>query len=139
MLVLDTNHLRELAYRSAHGIRLSERLDDSGSDAVTTVVCAQESVRGRMARIAAARRTSDEVDAYARFAEEIGFLSRFTILPWDAEAAERFARFRSMGIRIGTMDLKIACICIEHDVVLLTRNTVDFAGIPGLRFENWLD
>ncbi len=37
------------------------------------------------------------------------------------------------------MDLKIACIAITHDATLLTRNTVDFARVPGLHFENWLD
>ncbi len=37
------------------------------------------------------------------------------------------------------MDLKIACIVLEYDATLLTRNTVDFAKVPGLRFENWLD
>jgi tRNA(fMet)-specific endonuclease VapC len=48
-------------------------------------------------------------------------------------------KFRSQGIRIGTLDLKIAAITIAHDATLLTRNTVDFAKVPGLRFENWLD
>jgi len=30
-------------------------------------------------------------------------------------------------------------IAITRDATLLTRNTVDFAQVPGLRFENWLD
>ena len=37
------------------------------------------------------------------------------------------------------MDLKIACIVLAHDASLLTRNASDFAQVPGLRFENWLD
>jgi tRNA(fMet)-specific endonuclease VapC len=60
-------------------------------------------------------------------------------LPWDDEAATRFRSFRQQGIRIGTMDLKIACIVLEYDAVLLTRNRSDFEKVPGLRFENWLD
>lgn len=47
--------------------------------------------------------------------------------------------FQKRRIRIGTMNLKIACIAITHDATLLTRNTVDFTRVPGLRFENWLD
>ena len=42
-------------------------------------------------------------------------------------------------LRCGTMDLKIAAICLVHDGLLLTRNLSDFAKIPGLRVENWLD
>jgi tRNA(fMet)-specific endonuclease VapC len=37
------------------------------------------------------------------------------------------------------MDLKIASIALAHDATLLTRNTRDFAQVPGLRIENWLD
>jgi len=35
--------------------------------------------------------------------------------------------------------LKIACIALVHDATLLTRNAADFAQVPGLRFENWLE
>ena len=61
------------------------------------------------------------------------------VLPVDVESCAAFARFRSLGIRIGTQDLRIACITLAHDATLLTRNTVDFAQVPGLRFENSLD
>jgi predicted nucleic acid-binding protein len=37
------------------------------------------------------------------------------------------------------MDLKIACIALEHDATLLSRNAVDLEKVPGLRVENWLD
>jgi tRNA(fMet)-specific endonuclease VapC len=42
-------------------------------------------------------------------------------------------------VRIGSMDLKIACVALAHDATLLTRNTTDFAQIAGLRIENWVD
>ena len=64
---------------------------------------------------------------------------RWLVLPFDQEAADLFRQFQKQRIRICTMDLKIACITIAHDATLLTRNTVDFAQVPGLRFENWLD
>jgi predicted nucleic acid-binding protein len=32
----------------------------------------------------------------------------------------------------------IASITLAHDATLLTRNTQDFAGVPGLKTENWL-
>ena len=71
--------------------------------------------------------------------ERIEFFASWLMFDWDAEAAGRFQQFRAQGVRIGAQDLKIACITIEHDATLLTRNTVDFAKVPGLRFENWLD
>jgi len=35
--------------------------------------------------------------------------------------------------------MKIAAITLAHGAALLTRNIADFAKVPGLRFENWLD
>jgi tRNA(fMet)-specific endonuclease VapC len=61
------------------------------------------------------------------------------ILPWDQEAVDAFNRLRAQGTRVGTQDMKIAAIALAHDALLLTRNAVDFARVPGLRFENWLD
>jgi tRNA(fMet)-specific endonuclease VapC len=46
---------------------------------------------------------------------------------------------RHAGVRIGSMDLKIACIVLAHDATLLSRNTSDFSQVPGLRLENWLE
>ena len=66
-------------------------------------------------------------------------LGDLTILPFDREAANIFHRLRPLHRRTGTMDLKIAAICIAHDATLLTRNLVDFEKVPGLRVENWLD
>lgn len=139
MLVLDSNHLQELSYRSPLGVRLEARLLEAGADAVTTVVCAEESLRGWLARIAGARNVNEQVKGYGSFARQIDFLAKFTMLPWDEGAAERFQSLRGQAVRIGTMDLKIACITLEHDALLLTRNAVDFSKVPGLRFENWLD
>ncbi len=35
--------------------------------------------------------------------------------------------------------LRIACIALAPAATLLTRNLVDFAQIPGLRFGSWFD
>lgn len=139
MLVLDTNHLTELGYETKRGAVLSSRLGKSGLAAVTTIVCVEEQLRGWLARIARIRDVSGQIEAYAELAGRVDFLAAFTLLPWDKEAVHLFKRLRKQGLRIGSMDLKIACITIAHDATLLTRNTVDFAQVPGLRIENWLD
>ena len=66
-------------------------------------------------------------------------LGKLSILPFDREAADEYQRLRSLHRRAGTMDLKIAAICLAHDAMLLTRNLRDFEGLAGLRVENWLD
>ena len=61
------------------------------------------------------------------------------VLPFDPDSSATFQQLRSAHRRIGRMDLKIASICIAHDILLLTRNLADFRDLPGLRVENWLD
>jgi tRNA(fMet)-specific endonuclease VapC len=65
------------------------------------------------------------------------FFARWTVLQWDAATADLFLNLRRQGVRIGSMDLKIACIALVHNGTLLTRNTSDFARVPGLRVEDW--
>lgn len=139
MLVLDTNHLRELALETERGVRLKARLAAAKKGSVIAIPTVEEVLKGRMAKLAAARETGALAFAYQKLDDALDFLASYVRLPWDAEAGARFQRFCAAGIRIGTMDLRIACIAIEHDATLLTRNVVDFAKVPGLRFENWLD
>jgi tRNA(fMet)-specific endonuclease VapC len=61
----------------------------------------------------------------------------FNILRFDPDAVDLFKQFRKQKIRIGTQDLKIACISISQGAVLVTRNSQDFIQVPGLLIENW--
>ncbi len=137
MFVLDTNHLRELCYDSAVGRRLRSRIENE--PVVTTIVTVEEGCRGWLAKIASYREPGRQVWAYGELEKLLTVTTGLVRLPWDDEAAARLLAFRQQGIRIGTMDLKIACIALEYDAVLLTRNRADFEKVPGLRFENWLD
>jgi tRNA(fMet)-specific endonuclease VapC len=141
VLVLDSDHLTELGFQSAPGQRLSKHLGRSDLPAVIPIIAVQEQIGGILSRINQIKTTSinELVMAYESLANLTEFLAGFTRLPFDSEAAARFLKLRKQGIRIGTMDLRIACIVMEHDAVLLTRNTVDFEKVPGLKFENWLE
>lgn len=133
--------MTELGYRSAAGLRLSKRLGRSDLPAVISIVTVQERMGGMLARINQIKPNSvgELVLAYESLANFSDFLAGFTRLPFDKEAAALFLKLRKQGVRIGTMDLRIACIVMEHDAVLLTRNHTDFEKVPGLKFENWLD
>jgi tRNA(fMet)-specific endonuclease VapC len=63
--------------------------------------------------------------------------ARMNVLPFDAEAAATFVHLRQSGVRVGTMDLRIGSIALVRGFTVLTRNTVDFERIPGLRAEDW--
>jgi tRNA(fMet)-specific endonuclease VapC len=79
-----------------------------------------------------------QISAYARLQRRLEFYAGWNLLAWDGDCAELFLKLRRQGLRIGSMDLKIACITLIHEATLLTRNATDFAKVPGLRFENWL-
>ena len=139
MFILDTNHFRELVIFSDLGRSLRQRMESASDSVVTSIVTAEEAFRGWLARLAATPDSEKHVVPYQQLSRAITCLASCTVIGWDKDCAMRFNKLRQEGIRIGTMDLKIACIALEYDAVVLKRNTVDFAKVPALRFENWLD
>ena len=140
MLVLDTDHLVEFDEASDPGTRLKERLKAADDEVAATIVSVEEQFRGWVAQIH--RLHADphaQIPAYARLKRRLEFYAGWNVLPWDFISARSFVNFRRQGLRIGSMDLKIACIALTHDATLLTRNATDFTQLPGLRIENWLD
>ena len=80
-----------------------------------------------------------QVIAYRELGALFDFFNRLHMLTFSADAADRFRELRQAGVRIGSMDLKVACIALVNGVLLLTANRRDFEKVPGLRFESWLD
>jgi tRNA(fMet)-specific endonuclease VapC len=140
MILLDTDHLTALKYPDHERYAtLTSRLEVSpDQDIGTTVISLEEQFRGWMALIARERKVQRQTGPYAELVNLFNFFARFTLLPFDDRAATEFERLRSAGVRIGSMDLKIASIALVHDALLLTANRRDFEKVPGLRFENWL-
>ena len=65
------------------------------------------------------------------------------VLPMDYKSAKAAAWVRQTlevaGLPIGKVDQLIAGIAMANDLILVTRNTREFARVPGLRLENWFD
>jgi tRNA(fMet)-specific endonuclease VapC len=63
------------------------------------------------------------------------------ILPYDQKAAEwhakERARLSSRGITVSFVDAQIASIAGANDLILVTRNVVDFKPFSKLKLENW--
>jgi tRNA(fMet)-specific endonuclease VapC len=65
------------------------------------------------------------------------------VLSFDEPAARVYAEIRveleSGGRPLADPDLRIAAICLLHDLTLVTGNTKHFERVPELRVENWLE
>lgn len=70
-----------------------------------------------------------------------GAVAHIHVLPLDAAAARLQAEVRLQAERAGRpmsyADSEIAAIAIAHGLTLVTRNTRDFEGRPGLQLTNW--
>jgi tRNA(fMet)-specific endonuclease VapC len=140
MILLDTDHLTAFGFPTSQRYRvLAERLDGVGEPVSTTIVNAEEQVRGWLAVISRAGNVRTQIPHYQRLTWLFEFLGRLRLVTLDGRAAEEFERQRKARVRIGTNDLKIASIAIVNDALLLSANLRDFRQVSGLRIENWLD
>jgi tRNA(fMet)-specific endonuclease VapC len=68
------------------------------------------------------------------------FLLRVEVLPWDFEAAQRYARIRALlereGEPMGNLDLMIAAHAVAVNVILVTNDRA-FRRVKGLKIEDW--
>ncbi len=66
---------------------------------------------------------------------------QFEVVEFDQDdarqAGEIRAILRSQGTPIGAYDALIAAQAVARNVILVTRNTREFARVPRLRIENW--
>jgi Predicted nucleic acid-binding protein, contains PIN domain len=93
---------------------------------------------------AAELRFGAEAKGAIRLSEEVDdFLRGIAVLPFAEPADMHYARLRThlkrAGTPIGPNDLFIAAHALALDLTLVTDNIREFARVPGLRVENWLD
>ena len=82
---------------------------------------------------------------YARRERRLEALERlfasFVSFPFDDAAARHYADIRHhleiRGLVIGPNDLKIAAVCRERGLTLVSSNVSEFRRVPGLLIENW--
>ena len=69
------------------------------------------------------------------------FLERVTLKPWDAAAADQFAKVRAQlernGTPIGVLDTMLAGHALALKAVLVTNNEKHFGRVKALKIENW--
>jgi len=71
------------------------------------------------------------------------FCSRLDVLPYGLKAARHYGAIRAAlekrGQPIGVNDLHIAGHARSEGLVLVTNNMSEFARVPGLEVENWVN
>jgi len=103
----------------------------------TTVVTAEEHLRGRMAQISRAKNMKQLISAYWQFQDTLLDLTKIHILSFDEHAAIFFQNLQHLKTRVGTSDLRIAAITLANNGILITANQRHFRQIPGLPTEDW--
>jgi tRNA(fMet)-specific endonuclease VapC len=86
------------------------------------------------------RRKQDEAGLAAalnHLCEFQEFTRDLDLLRYTPEAQATFASLRQGRGKRGRDDLRIAAICIAHNVPLLTRNVRDFEDLPNLKLKTW--
>ena len=129
--LLDTNIVSHVA-RFPQG-PAAQRIAEVGERQVcTSIVVAAE------LRYGAARRRSERL---TRRIEAI--LSTLDVLALDEPADRRYAELRThlerRGTPIGPNDLLIAAQALALDLTVVSANVDEFARVPRLPVENWLD
>ncbi len=71
------------------------------------------------------------------------FCSRLEVLPYGAKAAQHYGAIRAslekLGQPIGVNDLHIAAHARSEGLVMVTNNLSEFARVPALEMENWVE
>jgi predicted nucleic acid-binding protein len=138
-VLLDTNVLSEVR-RPAPDLKVLGWLDALDEDrAFISVASIAELKRGVALMDEGRRRDTLSVwlaeDLPARFGERI--------IPIDSQIAERWgdlmAHARKSGVALSVMDGFFAATALVRELVLVTRNTKDFAPLGVPVFNPWID
>jgi len=133
MYLFDTDILSQLAKRQRPETLMSRLARTPIASQFTSAVNAAEIYYGIFRK--------EGRESLLRFFDDQVF-PQLTILPFDHECALIYGRLKSGLERSGRPrfdpDLQIAAIAIRHRFIVVTGNVRHFAGIPGLKVENWL-
>ena len=133
-VLLDTNALAEPTRPAPHPGFMRKLKANAAKVAIASVTL-HEATYG-VERLAEGKRKR-MLRAYLR-----DVVSKLTVLPYDAAAADWQARERVRleqdGRTLLYADGQIAAIAVVWGLTLVTANARDIRGIEGLRMENWL-
>jgi tRNA(fMet)-specific endonuclease VapC len=137
--LIDTDHISLL--QRPPGSELTAFLTHCAvhrpSDIVYCVVSFHEQVSGAHSYITRAKTTAEVIRGYELMSGVLQTYSRKPVLPFDLVSQVVFDQLAASKLGLKTMDQRIAAIARVNNLTLVTRNTSDFAKIPGLPIEEW--
>jgi tRNA(fMet)-specific endonuclease VapC len=122
MTAFDSDILTELLDGNPVYVQRAAAIDPT--DRVVPSVVAGEIMRGRLnaVRQAEAGRGNISLElAYRLFVESLTGVATFRIVAYTAAADALFKQWRAAKIRVGSQDLRIAAVCVDHGATLVTR------------------
>jgi len=137
--LLDTDHISILQRRTGpeFAILWGRISREPRADMGFSIVSFHEQVLGCHAYINRARDADGVVRGYNMLARALRQFAAAPIVTFDASASAVFDGLGPRRLRVNAMDLRIASIALSRGLVLLTRNSADFARVPGLVIEDW--
>ena len=139
MIILDTNVVSEVLKPSPDpNVIAWVDAQDAAGITITAITAAE--LRAGVALLPRGRRKT----AVAARVEAVleGTFADY-VLPFDVDSSGHYAAVlaarRRVGRPISALDAQIAAICLQHDAVLATRHTGDFARTGARLVDPWAD
>jgi tRNA(fMet)-specific endonuclease VapC len=129
--LLDTNIVSDLINNGRASV-VAGMLERHGASVCTSIVVACEVRYGVAKR--GSKALSERAEAILAALSCCSFAK-----PVDQHYGEIRVTLERRGTPIGPNDLLIAAQCRALDLCLITANVGEFARVPGLRIENWLN
>ncbi|MGL4554753.1 MAG: type II toxin-antitoxin system VapC family toxin [Gemmataceae bacterium] len=143
MTVFDTDIITLLTYGQTP--ELQERIAALPEDArlAVTVVTMMEVLVPRYDAVYKAANAAEMEKATEGVRSSVEVLDGFEVLYHDPASFRRFTELMAAKAKKvkkkNRADMMTASIVLLNDALLVTRNVKDYAGVPGLRVENWAD
>ena len=106
-----------------------------------TLVTYIEVLRGRFASVFTAANAAELDLAADALAKSRKKLDELRVVEFNSSVSKRFDELRTNKRlkKMGRPDLLNACFALVYGATLVTRNTKDYANVPGLKLDNWAD
>ena len=132
MVVIDSDLIiKYLRKKPIFAVKYLNKLLDNEERLKTTIFNYAELLEGAY--------LTNNVPKNLRFIKE--FLLKFEILPFQLPDANLFSQIHAQllknGTPVGDMDVLIACIVLNQNETLVTRNIKHFSKIPLLKIKDW--